>query len=371
MIGMVLGGLALLVVAGVAHAVSGGGYAPSQQDCPANASASNTPKCRTVQGCHNFDVIIEDSHGRRFVEVGIDQLPRGYPRTPGLFGLGYPGSPNSPHSGCVAVNTNGTDGGPGRGCGNNPHGTGASVVFDLQHPNRNAVAVDTGAPDINALAQSIAGGLQGYVGADDNLDAGEHDGVTGANGTSGSVNGPSDGGAIHVHVTPGAATTAPSLADPVPLAGASEGFCADGYCQEVTTERQVVYRGNPHSKRSRDVADYSGKGWDPYDCSSGDAKAEKACKSGSHHGMDDWRNSEVNTVYAEPGVQVYEDPDPQASPLDPLYEAHLTPRPMLYPIPAAYVGTCGVVAGGGPLASAPAGTPLTNSAGQVVVSTGC
>ena len=41
-----------------------------------------------------------------------------------------------------------------------------------------------------------------------------------------------------------------------------------------------------------------------------------------------------------------------------------------YPLPALYVGTCGVVAGGGAAPAAPA-SPVTNSAGQVVVSTGC
>ena len=37
--------------------------------------------------------------------------------------------------------------------------------------------------------------------------------------------------------------------------------------------------------------------------------------------MNSWRQQEAGTVNAEPGVQVYEDPDPQASPLDPAYEA--------------------------------------------------
>jgi hypothetical protein len=89
--------------------------------------------------------------------------------------------------------------------------------------------------------------------------------------------------------------------------------------------------------------------------------------------MDDWRKQEAQNVYAEPGVQVYEDPDPQASPLDPVFEAGITPQPVLYPIPAAYAGTCGVTAGGGPVAGSlvPPGTPGTNSAGQVSVSTGC
>jgi hypothetical protein len=87
--------------------------------------------------------------------------------------------------------------------------------------------------------------------------------------------------------------------------------------------------------------------------------------------MNDWRQKEAGTVNAEPGAQAYEDPDPQTSPLDPAYEAGLTPQPALYPIPSAYAGTCGVTAGGGPMASAPADTPVRNSAGQVSVSPGC
>ena len=68
-------------------------------------------------------------------------------------------------------------------------------------------------------------------------------------------------------------------------------------------------------------------------------------------------NDRVGTVYAEPGVQVYEDPDPEGSPIGP------------YPLPAAYAGTCGVVLGGGPI-TAPA-SPVTNSAGQLDVRSGC
>jgi hypothetical protein len=36
-------------------------------------------------------------------------------------------------------------------------------------------------------------------------------------------------------------------------------------------------------------------------------------------------------VYVNPGVQVYEDPNPAGSPIGP------------YPLPGAYAGTCGVV----------------------------
>jgi hypothetical protein len=73
--------------------------------------------------------------------------------------------------------------------------------------------------------------------------------------------------------------------------------------------------------------------------------------------MDWYRQQEASNVYAEPGVTVYEDPDPQGSPVGPQ---------QLYPLPAAYAGTCGVAAGGG-LVQAPK-SPVTNSAGQLIVS---
>jgi hypothetical protein len=56
-------------------------------------------------------------------------------------------------------------------------------------------------------------------------------------------------------------------------------------------------------------------------------------------------------------VQVYEDPNPEGSPIGP------------YPLPALYVGTCGVVFGGGQV-QMPA-SPITNGAGQVVLKTLC
>jgi hypothetical protein len=63
-------------------------------------------------------------------------------------------------------------------------------------------------------------------------------------------------------------------------------------------------------------------------------------------------------VYAEPGVQVYEDPDAQASPIGP------------YPLPAVYAGTCGGIVGGGSAPAAP-DSPVTNDAGQIEARTGC
>jgi hypothetical protein len=359
---------------GVAVAVSGGGYDSSQQDCTANADATNAGQkhapANPEKGCHAFKVNVEGGNGTRYAEVGVDQLPQGYPSTPGLFGVGVPGSPNFPHSGCVAVNTNGTGGGTGKGCGTGK-GLGGTSNFDIYNLQHLQLTPSTGMPDAKQLMAAAGDGLEVYLGADDNLDAGEHDGVDGNYGTQHSVNGPSDGGAVRAHVTPKNASTTPSASNPFPVAGAQFGSCADGFCESATTQRYTVYKGDPHAKTSRDVANYQGKAWDPYNCSSGDPKSEQACHDAQHKNMDSYRNGEVGTVYAEPGVQVYEDPDPQGSPIDPLYEGGATPMPMLYPIPGFYLGTCGLIFGGGPLFTLPAGTPMVNSAGQLVIPTAC
>jgi hypothetical protein len=210
-------------------------------------------------------------------------------------------------------------------------------------------------------------GAQVYFGADDNLDSGEHDG------SSHSRNGPSDGGGIHAVLTPAniaqwaAALAAGDAAylqtHPVPVP-AGAGGCADGACASAQTQRGTMFQGS--GKGERDAYDYSGKRWDPYTC--GGPTDDKASCGGHDLG---WWNRSDGTVYAEPGVQVYEDPDPQGSPIDPLYDGGATPTPMLYPLPAAYVGTCGVTVGGGPAWPVPAGSPGTNGAGQVSAPTGC
>ncbi|HEY2430861.1 MAG TPA: hypothetical protein VGI06_18135, partial [Acidimicrobiales bacterium] len=304
----------------------------------------------------------------------LDQLPAGGPAgTPTPYSLGYPGNDNSPHSGCLAANTNGTGGGTGKGCGNNPKGAGVNVTWDYENQKSPlTVTPDTGTPDLAGLFSNLAkSGVHEYFGMDDNSDAGEHDGVSGTDGTAGTVNGPSDGGGMFIVVEPQNAAVVPTFSNPVPVAGAGEGACADGICQETTTRQQTIYQGcspsDNHSptvkcakgqgSSSRDVYNYQGKTFPPPSCNSGDGTSESP-KSCDGHPMDYYRQIEAHNVHAEPGVQTYEDPDPQASPAAPFL------------IPGIYVGSCGVVAGGGPLPAAPA-SPVTNKAGQLVVSTGC
>ncbi|MGI8492417.1 MAG: hypothetical protein ACR2NJ_06625 [Acidimicrobiales bacterium] len=353
---------------GRALAVSGGGYSPAQQDCTPGATANNIPNGATEPGCHNLSLNVAGVNGTRLAEFGLDQLPQGYPGTPTPVSVGYPGSPNAIHSGCASFNLNGTNGGTGTGCGTGT-GPGAALKFDTQNTAANHLSIQTGAPDVSALVKLLSGGVVTSLGQDDNTDAGEHDGVSGKHGTAGSINGPSDGGGVSIWATPSTATQVPTATNPVPVAGAQEGFCADGICSEAATRQQLLYQGcnanaqvacSPDSAPKRDVYNYAGKQWDPYNCSSGDAQGESPGPNGcGNRTMDQWRAAEAHNVYAEPGFQFYEDPDPQGSPAGPIY-----------PLPSAYAGSCGVAAGGGPATVPP--TLITNSAGQAVVSpTGC
>jgi hypothetical protein len=401
-------GFSVSALAGVAVAVSAGGFSSSQQDCTQDAMAQGTPDGYVQPGCHLGAVNLSDGHGNRYAEFGLNQLPNGGPSgTPGLLSLGYPGADNSPHAGCLALNTNGTGGGTGTGCGSGPGGLGFSAPFDyytfycpivtaLGSPcgptGATGVSTQNGTPDIAGLITNLlTSGTQAYIGMSDNLDAGEHDGVDPAplqtctdltcseaganpNKNGGSINGPSDGGAISLVVQPQNAAAPPSWSDPLGLATFGFGACFDGNCIETTTATQTIYQGcSPGNNQSADVqcapgkenssrnaADYSNKNWDPQPCSSGDATSAGTGPQGcGPAGMDSYRQSEAHNVTAAPGVTVFEDPDPQGSPVG------------LYPLPAVYVGTCGVIIGGGQGLPALPASPLTNSAGQLVISTGC
>lgn len=306
------------------------------------------------------------------------------------------------------------------GCGNNPNGAGFALNYDLYDlyggygyctvgSNLNSVlggnecgkmangqsdaSPTTFTPDTGTqqnLTEILSQGLLVYYGMDDNYDNGEHDGegpFSTSKLTDGAINGPSDGGAIILGFTPQNATNTPSATHPEGLVNLTTGFCADGNCLNATTQQDVVYYGcdantgenqagdkctNPNNN-SRDAANYSGKKFGPYNCNSGGAQNDspQACNTSSNqNGQEGWRQQEAKKVYAEPGVQFYEDPDPEGSPATPLN-----------PNPAFYVGTCGVIVGGGGTNSAgdptglignnsfalPANTPVTNSAGQLFI----
>lgn len=323
----VLAAIAALAVvlagAGSALAVSDGNYSSSKQHCSGAVDNSDAPQ-RTEQGCHNATFTVSDGSGHEYAGVGNQQVADGQ-------------SPISTEDVWV-------DPGAGTRVDTSASKSGVSKPQTSQ-----------------GTAANPGDGVGAYFGADDNLDGGEHD-------SSSQVNkGPSDGGGMQYNVSFtsfGAWLNAIAHADrsyllthPLPFVDAGIGECADGICTSVQTQRRVIMQGGDKTKH-RDVANYDGKQWDPESCA-GPSDTAKDCGGKP---LKSWYRQE-GTVYAEPGVQFYEDPDPQGSPAGPSY-----------PLPGAYAGTCGVVAGGGNVnghdLKAPA-SPVTNGAGQVVVSTGC
>jgi hypothetical protein len=324
-----------------AGAVSGGGYDPGRQGCSPTADRNDSE--RAQPGCHNATLQVGDgSGGWHLATVGTDQTANGA----------------AVHSGSVTVDPGAGrrlvvvwDGGTGGAAtwanalsawAQHPSGPPPLLVI---HPGLSVgQAISKGRPDLAAL------GRQGiYFGADDNLDVGEHDSVN-PNGHGGSdrpvAKGPSDGGALQVNTHPAGSLDRPaSLAgnvapgdshNPVRAADAAAGGCADGVCAGADTMRRTLYRGGCTScPDQRAYADQGTTAWRSPNCNSGDTGAQDHCgkgwQSGSDSGSIRQPYDERGGYVSDPGVFVYEDPDPQASPLLPTY-----------PLCELYVGTQGV-----------------------------
>jgi hypothetical protein len=383
-----------VLASGTAWAISIGPYSWKDQGCPRNADAETTQ--RAYPGCHNIQVLVRDGRGHIYLEAGVLQSnQRQYA-----------------HAGTVAVSPNGSAT-PAGGFS----GPGVGATFDTRYqpvppnqcdfedtalygleyasyligqsskpctldptkwrlPSQTPTVNPTvrlGIPNPNAL--ELLTGFQIYLFGDNNVNKGQHDAVNGQYGTAGASNGPSDGGGFVVNWHPMETfswlatlaavlqthSLAPIAENPVPLLDAGAGVCADGPCVAVETRRRTMYQGGGGNGGSRDVYNYHGKKWGPYDCSSDAVQNERACETEGHHPMTWYRQQETKNVYAEPGIQIFEDPDPQGSPILPA---------VFYPFPAVYVGTCGAVVGGGSFPAPP--SPMTNSSGQLVVDpTGC
>ena len=385
----------VLAGTGVARAVSGGGYDADQQDCQwsaENAGAASSPTA-TESGCHNLALNVEsggttdgnaNSDNTRYAEVGNNQEPNmsGNPSFGALWSIGDPGTYDNPHSGCAAVNTDGTNGGTGKGCGDNPNGAGVSATYDYyqvycpatQSLPLNSVPINQGIPapkncasdqpigqtnvnpdqgTNNAVMTLLTQGLLLYFGMDDNNDNGEHDGFVPGTYTNGALNGPSDGGGITISVTPLGATNTPNGHNPEGIANGSTGFCADGICFELTTRQQTVYYGcgatnspnnthaacDPNTPSDGNVYQNGAPSstQETPKCSSGDPTVPADCftnadGSGNQNGPNGYVAQTPHRMNAQPGVQTYQDPDPQRSPAAP------------FGTPGLYAGTCGVYA---------------------------
>ena len=355
----------------------------------------------------------------KYAQVSVDQSPNdpNSTGTPTPYSIGEPGTSGSPHALCASANTDGTNSAPAakktraeapgqaddatNGCGDNPSGAGFDTNVDYYEYYCPVAAMLDNPCEATSYGTTTLTGDQGssvsyqpilqngvlvYYGMDDNSDNGEHDGLgpnsakAGQN-NNGADNGASDGGSILLVLTPMKATDTPSQTNPEGAANASSGFCADGICAEATTQQQTVYhgcgasdsygkapcaKGTPENANVYDYAPNGNPANDPSvnsespNCNAGDAtsSSEGQCGPG---GMNAIRSATPANENAEPGVQLYADPDSQRSPA--------APSP-LWPTPAVYAGTCGVYAGspattGQALGSSP--TPVSNQAGQVAV----
>lgn len=382
---------------------------PNNQTYPGcHSAALNVESGGTTQGTPN-------DNNTKYAQFGIDQSPID-PNSTGTnteYSLGEPGTSGSPHAFCVGANTDGTNAAPApdgappqeqgqaenatNGCGDNPDGAGFGANIDyyqyycpialmLGHPcEASSYGTTTYTTDLGnqvAYEPIVQNGVLVYYGMDDNSDNGEHDGlgpysIANEPWNSGVTNGASDGGAIMLVIDPMRAGDTPSQTNPEGLANASTGACADGICAEGTTQQQTVYQGcgapdsygnapcdagTPQNSNVYDYAPGGNPANDPSvnsqsaDCNSGDPNttSQQACGQG---GMNAYRSATPANVNAEPGVQVYSDPDPQRSPA--------APAPF-WPTPGLYVGTCGVYAGS-PATTGSTPTPVSNQAGQIAI----
>jgi len=350
----------LLASVQTVRAASDGNYRPQRQHC--SGDAENSDKATyTERGCHNFTFTISDYGGHEYFGWGVQQIADGEagPFPNALpFGIGA-----GAHEVAFWYDLSND----GSGC-----------VYNSFDANTQTSSTERcpwfvhGAPNfIHPVPANPASGLSLYFGADDNLAGGEHDSSHLAD------NGPSDGGAVVLNLNPASlmtwilylqtANVGKLLVHPLPIIDGGGGACADGLCISLqTTRRDQTYPDGTSTHRP--VADYSGHEWDPADCNGENGHDDPAhCGTPDHptYTLLDWNNQNGDPAI-EPGIQIYEDPDAQGSPLEQTG----------YPIPAVYVGTCGVIIGGGSLAQAPMpasqpGAPYINSAGQLVIPTGC
>ena len=343
------------------QAVSGGGYNPQQQGCSPTADRNDQPQS-TEPGCHNATLQVNQGGGGyasswHVLSVNSDQLPNG----------------QSPHSGSITADPGqGTDytitfeTGTGKLILVSPLGLAVDLLawagsgFSGPPPIPSQLIGTPGTPGAG-MSQSSSGrhsvtdGLgqeQVYFGADDNLDNGEHDGVNPTvdhNKDAKVADGPSDGGAAqantHVQGNPTNPVTLEQNVDPsdphdpVRAADAGTGACADGLCAGADTSHRKAYQGGCTTCPDQSVYnDQYTTQWRSPDCNSGSTQNQNDCganwQSGSESGNIYQPYSQRGAYYTDPGVFVYEDPDPQSSPVFPVDPT--------YPMCELYAGTMGV-----------------------------
>jgi hypothetical protein len=360
-------GVAVITAAGLAlnvlpvQAVSGGGYNSQQQGCSPTADRNDQPGS-TQPGCHNATLQLNQggsgyASSWHVLSVNSDQLPQG----------------ESPHSGSIVAD-------PGQGTAYTVSfdtGTGSLVLvsplglavdlltwaaggFQGPAPIPQQLVGTPSTPSAGLSQSSSAlhsptdglGQEQVYFGADDNLDNGEHDAVNPDDNHKKDAqvaDGPSDGGAAQANTHPQGSVSDPTTLqdnvdpsdphNPVRAADAGSGACADGLCAGADTSRRKAYQGGCTSCPDQSVYnDQYTTDWRSPDCNGQSTANQNDCganwQNGDESGNIYGPYSERGAYYTDPGVFVYSDPDPQASP-----EFPVTPT---YPLCEIYAGTMGV-----------------------------
>ena len=353
-------GAASLVIAGTitASAVSGGGYSPQRQGCSKSADRNDQPQS-AEPGCHNATLQF-DAGPWHPLAVNSDQTANGTNVHTGSVvvddGQGHRHTVafDTGEGGAATYATNLVAWLAGGGAGSppSPDGVGGLPTLTLTDGSGGS------GPDLNHPTASV------YFGADDNLDVGEHDGVNpdAHHGHDRKVaNGPSDGGAAQANLHPqGSLTNPASLVSnisptdshrPLRAADATGAGCADGLCAGFDTQRRKMYQGGCRSCADQAVYDdQRTTDWRSPDCNSGSTWNQDQCgaswRNGNEQGDITQPYYERGAYYDDPGVFVYEDPDPQSSPLLPMY-----------PVCELYVGTEGAYACSNQVVAPPAATP--------------
>lgn len=327
--------LAIFVIgATAAYAASDGNYDPDEMGCKQEANAFD-PVNNDPDPTHNPDAEPDHCQAARagagtdtnpkFVRIGLDHEEPG----PDGFAGGH-----NPHHGTAYV------GSPGQEILQVHYGTGITQPIPINllffGPGEDGpLSDDHDQPELevqqfnpdnaNKINQEAPKELHVFVGADDNLESGEHDGIPETNcepdpndpnqqicyDNRDLANGPSDGGMIRVDLTPNtedpSANVNPSNPDALLVgAYAGAGFCVDGICGNAVSSERRVYDGGQEGRVYLDDAtadDY--KDTDDY-CSYDN---EHNCVRDVHDQQQDF--------YSRPGINFYADPDPQDSSLGP------------------------------------------------------
>jgi len=315
--------LAFILAAGTASAMSDGQYTTEEQGCTNTGNGFNPggPDHGQNAGadqCQTYRVNVGTDNNEKLLRVGLDhEEPNDQD--------GFNGGHMPPHHGTAWV------GSPGEEIIGVHYGTGITQgggAWSDDHTQPELELTQDPNPDnAEKIDQEPPRELHVYNGADDNMESGEHDGIP-AQGcadpancddpnqdNSDIANGPSDGGAIRLDVTPeresetGSDDPAENAArDPIPAAYAGIGACVDGICFTGGTRERRVYDGGRDDEGGRlyldnaEDADYA----DADDAC--DYQNEGSCVREDHDAQRDF--------WAHPGVTIYDDPDPQDSSLE-------------------------------------------------------